>query len=101
MTTWLVIAALAAGTLALKASGPLLAEPGKEPGRWAPVVALLVPALLSALVVTSLVSSERMTPDARLVGLLAAGVALSLRAPLVVVLTLAAAGTAVARALGG
>ena len=57
--------------------------------------------LLAALVVTStFAEGESLTIDARVVGLMVAAVALQRRAPFVVVVVLAAAATAIARALG-
>jgi hypothetical protein len=64
-------------------------------------VALLAPALLAALVATStLASGHQLIPDARLVGLGAAIVALMLRAPTLLVVLVAAAAAALARATG-
>jgi hypothetical protein len=59
---------------------------------------LLAPAVLAALVVTQVVGGDReIVLDARLVGLGAAVVALLLRAPLLVVVIVAAVATALVR----
>ncbi len=58
-------------------------------------------ALLAALVVTGAIATgARLVPDARLVGMAVAVGLLAVRAPLVVVVVAAAAGTAVARSVG-
>jgi hypothetical protein len=98
---WITIAALCAGTVAVKAAGPL-AVGGREPSKRASaVIRLLAPALLAALVVyESLNGGGRgLSLDARVVGLVAAAIALALRRSLIVVVVVAAAATAVARAL--
>ena len=65
------------------------------------VTALLAPALLAAFVVTSVFAGDReLALDARAVGLAAAAVALLLRAPILVVVIVAALATALVRALG-
>jgi hypothetical protein len=64
------------------------------------VVGLLAPAVLAALVVTSVLASGRdLVLDERLIGIGAAVVALVFRAPILVVVVAAAAATATARAL--
>jgi branched-subunit amino acid transport protein len=96
--TWIVIGAVGAATIALKAVGPVLLGGKPLPGRLTGVVALLAPALLAALVVTQVAGGdEKIVLDARLVGLGAAVVAILLRAPLLVVVVAAAAATAFVR----
>ncbi len=96
--TWIVIGTVGAATIALKAVGPVLLGGKPLPGHLTGVVALLVPALLAALVVTQVVGGdEEIVLDARLVGLGAAAVAILLRAPLLVVVAAAAAATALVR----
>lgn len=76
-TPWVVLAALAAGTYALKAAGPMLLGGRVLPTRLRLLAGLLPPALLAALVVTSTVADgSRLVVDARLAGVAAAGVAL-------------------------
>jgi branched chain amino acid efflux pump len=100
MTVWLVVGAVGLGTVAMKAAGPVLLGGRALPPRLLGVVALLAPALLAALVVTQVFAGDRrLVVDERLIGVLAAVVALRLRAGLLVVVVVAAATTAVARIL--
>ena len=100
MNVWIVVAVVGAGTIALKALGPALFGTRRLPERIELIVTLLAPTLLAALVVTQTIgSAEGLSVDARLVGVAAAGVALALRAPLIVVVGVAAGATAVTRAL--
>ncbi len=95
---WIVIAAVGAATIALKSVGPVFLGGKPLPEHLTGVVALLAPALLAALVVTQVVGGdEEIVLDARLVGLGAAVVALLLRAPLIAVVAVAAAATALVR----
>jgi branched-subunit amino acid transport protein len=97
---WLTVAAVGALTIAFKALGPVAIGGRSLPPRVLGVVELLAPALLGALVVTQVFAGEReLVVDARAVGLGAAGVALALRAPILLVVVTAAAATALARAL--
>jgi hypothetical protein len=98
---WLTIAGLAAGTIAIKASGPVVLGGRPLPRALAVVVGLLAPALLAGLVVVETVGATGggLSVDARLGGLVAAAAALALRAPVAVVIVLAAAVTAGIRAL--
>jgi len=101
MTVWVAVAVVGAGTVALKGLGPALLGTRRLPERVADLAILLAPTLLGALVVTqTLGSSDGLEVDARLVGVVAAGLALTLRAPLIVVVVLAAGVTAATRALG-
>jgi hypothetical protein len=100
VTAWIVVAAVGAATVAIKAAGPLVLGGRPLPPRVLAVVRLLAPALLAALVVTqTVVSADRLVMDARLIGVAVAVGALVLRAPLLVVVVLAAASTALVRAL--
>jgi branched-subunit amino acid transport protein len=97
---WLAIAAFAAGTYALKAAGPLVLGDIELPPRWRRLLELLAVALLAALVaVQTFGDGHRLVLDARAAGLLAAAVALALRAPVVIVVLVAAAVTAAVRLL--
>jgi branched-subunit amino acid transport protein len=101
VTVWVAVAVVGAGTIALKGLGPALLGTRRLPGRVADLAVLLAPTLLGALVVTqTLGSSDGLDVDARVVGVAAAGLALALRAPLIVVVVLAAVATAVTRGLG-
>jgi len=97
---WATIVALAVVMAAIKGAGPLLVGNRALP-EWAPrVIALLVPALLTALVVVGTVAEgDRLVVDARLAGVGVGAVALLVRAPLVLALVLAVGTTALVRAL--
>lgn len=97
-STWLVVALVGAGTIAVKAAGPVLLGGRPLPARLTGIVELLAPALLGALVaVQTFGSGEALVLDARLLGVAAASVALWRKAPLLVVVVIAAATTALAR----
>jgi Branched-chain amino acid transport protein (AzlD) len=98
---WITIAALCAGTVAIKAVGPLAIGRREPSARAARVIRLLAPALLAALVVFETLNrgGRGLHLDARLAGLAAAGAALALRRSLIVVVVVAAVATALARAL--
>jgi branched-subunit amino acid transport protein len=97
---WVVTVAVGAATVIFKSSGPVLLGGRELPVRIRAVMAMLAPALLAALVVTQAVGGDRrLVFDARLVGLAGAAVAVRLRAPVLVVVVLAAALAAAARAL--
>lgn len=99
-TTVLVVVAVGGATVAIKALGPVLLGGRPLPAHLTGVVELLAPALLAALVVTqALARGTAIAPDARLVGLAAAGIALWRKAPVLVVIVVAAAGTALTRLL--
>ena len=98
---WLVVLAVGLATVAIKAAGPVLLGGRALPPRMAAVIALLAPALLAALVAINTFGGERaLTVDARLAGVAAAGVAIWRRAPLLLVVVLAATVTALVRAAG-
>ena len=95
---WVVIAALALATAALKLAGPLaLGGTPLRPGALS-VVGLLASALLAALVVVeTFVKGRSLVLDARVLGAAFAAVAVWRRAPMIVVVLGAAAVTALAR----
>ena len=96
--TWLVIGVVGAVTILFKASGPVLLGGRALPPRVASVVEVLAPAMLAALVVTQTVGGDReLVLDERLAGVLVGGVAVWLRAPLLVVMVVAAATAALIR----
>ena len=98
--TWLVVAVVGAFTIAFKASGPVLLGGRTLPPRVADVVDVLAPAMLAALVVTQTVGGDgEIVVDERLLGVAAGAVAIVLRAPLIVVMTVAAATAALVRLL--
>ena len=101
-TIWIVVIVTGVATLALKAAGPLLLGGKPLPARVTSLVSLLAPALLAALVaIGTFAQGQRLVIDARLLGVGAAAVAIRLRAPVLLVVVLAAAVTAGARALSG
>lgn len=94
----LVLIVLAAGTYVFKSAAPLVLGARPLPVRVGRLVELLPAALLAALaVVSTLADGSSIHVDARLAGLVVAGVALSRRAPFVVVIVLASAATALVR----
>lgn len=98
---WLIVIGVGLGTMVIKAAGPVLLGGRALPPRMGAVVALLAPALLAALVVSASVSSgSALVADARLIGVGAAAVALALRAPILVVVLVAAIAAALARLWG-
>lgn len=99
---WGVVAAIGVGTMIIKAAGPVLLGRRMLPPAVHSVVALLAPALLAALVATATFGrGNDLVLDARLIGVTTAAVALALRAPVLVVVVVAAVSAAVARLAGG
>jgi Branched-chain amino acid transport protein (AzlD) len=98
---WVTIGALCVGSIAIKAAGPVVLGGRELPARAADVIALVAPALLTALVVVETVGGEdgELVLDARMGGVLAAGGALALRLPITIVVLVAAVAAAVIRAL--
>ena len=98
---WIAVAVVGIATIAIKAAGPLVFADRPLPRVVTSVMPLLAPCLLAALVVTQTLADGRaLTIDARAAGVAAGGVALLARAPLLVVLVAAAGTAAAARALG-
>ena len=99
---WLLIAALTVMAAATKALGPAIVG-GRALPRWASgVIAVTAPALLSALVVTSvLADGQRLAVGAQTAGVGVAGVLLLCRVPLLLASLVAVAVTAGLRALMG
>ena len=96
--TWLVIAVVGAVTVVFKASGPVLLGDRALPPRVAALVEVLAPAMLAALVVTQTVGGDReLVFDERLAGVAAGANAVRLRAPLIVVMVVAATVAALIR----
>ena len=96
---WLVVALVGAGTIAIKAAGPILLGGRALPERLTGVVELLAPSVLAALVaVQTFGDCEALVLDERFIGVAAAAIALWRKAPLLVVVLVAAAATALARA---
>ena len=100
--TWVVVAVVGVVTIAIKALGPMLLGGKPLPPRATVVVALLAPALLAALVAVNTLGGDReLEIDARLPGVLAAVVAIKLKAPVLIVVVVAALVTAGVRAVAG
>jgi uncharacterized membrane protein len=97
---WLMVGIVGATTIVIKSTGPALLGGRPLPARAMSVVELLAPALLAALIATQALGGKKeIVFDERLIGLGVAAVALVLRAPLLLTVVLAAASTALARAL--
>ena len=100
--TWVVVILVGALTIAIKALGPLLLGGRPLPQRLTGVVALAAPALLAALVAVNTFGGDRdLVLDARIPGVLAGAVAITLRAPMLLVVVVAALVTAAVRAVAG
>jgi Branched-chain amino acid transport protein (AzlD) len=98
MKTWALIAVLALGTVLLKTLGPLLAGGRQPPAPLTRVIALVAPALISALIVVGTFTHGReLVIDARAAGLGVGAIALWFRVPPVVALLLAAMACALLR----
>jgi branched-subunit amino acid transport protein len=98
--TWLVVGLVGAGTIAIKAIGPVLLGGRPLPERLSSVIELLAPALLGALVaVQTFGNGQALAVDERVLGVAVAAIAIWRKAPLLVVVILATITTALARAL--
>ena len=98
--SWAALLALAAGSYALKAAGPLLLGEREPSPPVARVLALLAVPLLAALIVVQTLSDgERMVIDARVPALGAAAICVWRGAPFLVTVLVAAAVAAGLRAL--
>jgi branched-subunit amino acid transport protein len=100
-TAWIAIALMTAGTVAIKAIGPVVLGGRTLPESMSGVVARLAPSLLAALVVVDTFGGPDRTlaVDESAIGLLAAAGALALRLPMVAVVAIAAVVTATVRLL--
>jgi branched-subunit amino acid transport protein len=97
---WILVAVLGAVNFAIKASGPLLAGRRELPRPVQRFIAASVAGLIAALIVTGTFGDgQALVVDARAGGLAAAAVAVLARAPMVVVLVVAAGATALLRAI--
>jgi branched-subunit amino acid transport protein len=101
-SAWITVVALAVITAAIRAAGPVLLGGRDLPPPLMAVITLLAPALLAALVVTQTVGTTTggLELDGRLAGVAAAGVGIAARQSVLVVVVLAAAVTALVRAMG-
>ena len=97
---WVLIPACAVLTALIKGFGPVLLGGRELPGWFSRVIVLMAPALLSALVVTSVLAHERSwSVGAHTVGVGVAGVMLWRRMPLVLCVAVAVGITALLRAI--
>jgi branched-subunit amino acid transport protein len=96
---WVSVVVVGLATVAIKAAGPLVLARRSPPPRAQAALEHLAPALLAALVVTQAVGGDNggFAVDARLAGLAAGAGALLLRAPLLVVIAVAALAAALVR----
>jgi branched-subunit amino acid transport protein len=100
MTVWWTILGLAATTALTRAAGPVVFGGRKPHPAFLRVVALMAPALLAALVVTSAFTDGRhLDAGADTVGLLAGGVLLWRGRSLVLAVVVAVVVTAALRAI--
>ena len=96
--TWAVVLLVGAFTMSFKAVGPVLLGGRDLPPRLDEAFGLLAPSLLAALVVTQALGEDgELVIDERLVGVGVAAVAIRLKAPLILVMVLAAVSTALVR----
>ena len=98
---WITIVAVALASAAIRAVGPMLLGGRELPPSANAVIALLVPAVLTALVVTQTFGEDgRLVLDEKAIGVAIAAGALALRAPVLLAVTLAVVATALARTFG-
>jgi len=99
-SAWLAVVVVGAATVLIKSAGPVLAAGRQLPQATAGVLELLAPALLAALVATGAFASDgELVLDERGAGLAAAGIAVALRAPLLMVIVVAAVTAGLLRAI--
>ena len=99
-TAWALIAGCTVVTFAIKAAGPITLGGRELPDWFARVITLLAPALLSALVVTqAFANGQELAVGADTAGVAAAGVALWRGVPIAAAVVIAAAVTALLRAV--
>ena len=97
---WAAVIAVGAGTVVLKAVGPVGVSGRRLPARVNDLLRMVAPAILAALVVSEAFASGRsLVLDARVAGLAAGVIAILVRAPLWVVVIVGAAATALVRLL--
>ena len=98
---WVAIVGVALASAAIKAMGPILVGGKELPPSVSAVIALLAPALLTALVVTETFGEDgHLVLDEKAIGVGVAALALALRASVLLTVALAALTTALVRAFG-
>lgn len=96
--TWWTIGVLAVCTFLMRIAGPVVAGGRTPPPRLVGVIAMLTPALLTALVISQTFTVQgSLHVDAKAVGIAVALVGTVLRLPVTVVLVAAVAATALTR----
>jgi branched-subunit amino acid transport protein len=101
-TTWIVILGSAVATFAIKGAGPVALGGRELPGAFNRVIALMAPALLTALIVTAaLADGDELAIGADTVGVAAAALVVWRTRSVVGSVFVAAAVTAAVRAIGG
>jgi uncharacterized membrane protein len=97
---WISIAIVAVANFAIKASGPVLLGGRELPAQLLRIIALLAPAILTALVfVGTLSENEELKVDAQTIGVAVAGGAMAIRMPMLAAIVLGTATAAALRAL--
>jgi uncharacterized membrane protein len=97
---WISIAIVAVANFAIKASGPVLLGGRELPTQLLRIIALLAPAILTALVVVGTLSeNEELKVDAQTIGVAVAGAAMAIRMPMLAAIVLGTATAAALRAL--
>lgn len=100
-TIWALIGLCAGVTLAIKAVGPVALGGRQLPGWFSEVITLMAPALLAALVCTAaLADGSRLAVGADTAGVAVAGIVLWRGGSIILGVGVAAAVTALLRALG-
>lgn len=95
---WIIVVVVGAATVFLKASGPVFLGRRALAPRLQPVVSLLAPVMLAALVTTqTFVSDGDVVVDARVPGVAAAALAIWRGAPIVAAMAIAAVVTGAVR----
>jgi branched-subunit amino acid transport protein len=98
---WITIVSVALASAAIRAIGPILLGDRELPSSANAVIALLVPAVLTALVVTETFGEDgRLVLDEKAIGVVVAAGALALRAPVLLAVALAVVATTLARTFG-
>lgn len=100
MRFWIVVGCVAALTMAIRATGPLLFANRRLPSWAVGPFALLTPVVLAGLAVVATFGHAReLVVDARAAGVAAAVILVLLRVPILAVMVTAAAVTALVRVL--
>lgn len=95
---WATVLVVGAGTIGLKAVGPVGVSGRRLPARMSQLLEVVAPAILAALVITETFASGRsLVLDARLAGVAAGIVAVVLRTPFWLVVIVGALATALVR----